>query len=94
MCGLPLLQRVFSQLGPVECRLLADEGAVARPGDVVATVTGAARTLLTGERLALNLLQHLSGIATLTREYVARVAGAGLVIRDTRKTVPGMCGSQ
>ena len=90
VCGLPLLQRVFTNLGPVDCRLLAAEGAVAQPGDVVATVTGGARTLLTGERLALNLLQHLCGIATLTRQYVARVADTGLVVRDTRKTVPGM----
>lgn len=90
VCGLPLLPQVFERLGPIECRLLAAEGALAQPGDVVATVTGAARTLLTGERLALNLLQHLCGIATLARRYVARVAGTGLVVRDTRKTLPGM----
>jgi nicotinate-nucleotide pyrophosphorylase (carboxylating) len=53
-------------------------------------VHGSARTLLAGERLVLNLLQHLCGIATLTRRYVERVSGTGLVVRDTRKTVPGM----
>jgi nicotinate-nucleotide pyrophosphorylase (carboxylating) len=90
VCGLPLLQQVFAKLGPVECQLLAEEGQAARSGDVVATVRGSARTLLAGERLALNLLQHLCGIATLTRRYVERVAGTGLVVRDTRKTVPGM----
>lgn len=90
VCGLPLLEKVFGHIGPVECRVLAAEGALARPGDVVATVQGRARTLLAGERLALNLLQHLCGIATLTRRYVERVEGTGLVVRDTRKTVPGM----
>jgi nicotinate-nucleotide pyrophosphorylase (carboxylating) len=90
VCGLPLLDRVFGRLGPVACRMLATEGEVARAGDVVATVEGHARTLLAGERLALNLVQHLCGIATLTRRYVERVAGTGLVVRDTRKTVPGM----
>ena len=90
VCGLPLLERVFDKLGPVECRLLAGEGEVAHAGDVVATVEGAARTLLAGERLVLNLVQQLCGIATLTRRYVERVAGTGLVVRDTRKTVPGM----
>lgn len=90
VCGLPLLERVFGTLEPVECRLVAAEGQTVRPGDVVATVEGSARTLLAGERLALNLIQHLCGIATLTRRYVERVAGTGLVVRDTRKTVPGM----
>lgn len=90
VCGLPLLERVFARLGPVECRTLAAEGQLARPGDVVATVQGGARALLAGERLALNLLQHLCGIATLTRRYVERVAGTKLVVRDTRKTLPGM----
>jgi len=90
VCGLPLLERVFARLGPVECRLLAAEGAQARSGDVVATLEGSARALLAGERLALNLIQHCCGIATLVRRYVERVAGTGLVVRDTRKTVPGM----
>jgi nicotinate-nucleotide pyrophosphorylase len=90
VCGLPLLGLVFGKLEPVECRLLAAEGQLARPGDVVATVRGSARTLLAGERLALNLVQHLCGIATLTRRYVERVSSTGLVVRDTRKTVPGM----
>jgi len=90
VCGLPLLGVVFGRIGRVQCRVLAAEGALARPGDVVATVQGKARTLLAGERLALNLIQHLCGIATLTRQYVERVAGTGLTVRDTRKTVPGM----
>jgi len=90
VCGLGALAAVFERLGGADVELLVDDGHVASPGDVVARATGAARTLLAGERLMLNLVQHLSGIATATRRSVERVAGTGLVIRDTRKTVPGM----
>src|SRR6266850_4001352 len=90
VCGLPLLERVFQRIGPVEITVDAAEGSRAAAGQVLATVDGAARTLLAGERVALNLLQHLCGIATLTRAYVDRVAGTRLVVRDTRKTLPGM----
>jgi nicotinate-nucleotide pyrophosphorylase (carboxylating) len=90
VCGLPLLERVFRRLGTVRVVIDAEEGAAAAPGQVLATLDGDARTLLAGERVALNLLQHLCGIATLTRAYVDRVAGSGLVVRDTRKTLPGM----
>ena len=90
VCGLPLLELVFRRIGPVGVSVQAAEGARAASGQVVATLEGPARTLLAGERVALNLLQHLCGIATLTRAYVDRVAGTGLVVRDTRKTLPGM----
>ena len=90
VCGLPLLERVFRRLGDVRGSALADEGALAAPGQVLATLEGPARALLAGERVALNLLQHLCGIATLTRAYVERVRGTPLVVRDTRKTLPGM----
>jgi nicotinate-nucleotide pyrophosphorylase (carboxylating) len=81
---------VFARLGPVDVTLKVNEGAEVSRGEELATIDGEARTLLAGERLVLNLLQHLSGIATLTRACVAKVAGTGLVVRDTRKTVPGM----
>jgi nicotinate-nucleotide pyrophosphorylase (carboxylating) len=90
VCGLPLVERVFRRIGPVRVFIDAREGADATLGQVLATVDGDARTLLGGERVALNLLQHLCGIATLTRAYVERVAGTKLVVRDTRKTLPGM----
>ena len=90
VCGLPLLERVFRRLGDVRGSAEADEGALAAPRQVLATLEGPARALLAGERVALNLLQHLCGIATLTRAYVERVRGTPLVVRDTRKTLPGM----
>jgi len=90
VCGVPLLERVFAPLGGARVTQLVPEGTFVRGSTVVATVTGPARTLLAGERLALNFVQRLSGIATLTREIVAAVAGTGVVVRDTRKTLPGM----
>jgi len=90
VCGLPLLERVFRRLGDVRGSAEADEGALAAPLQVLATLEGPARALLAGERVALNLLQHLCGIATLTRAYVKRAQGTSLVVRDTRKTLPGM----
>ena len=65
-------------------------GASLQPGDQIATVRGSARRLLTRERVALNFLQHLSGVATLARKFVDRVAGTGCRILDTRKTIPGL----
>jgi nicotinate-nucleotide pyrophosphorylase (carboxylating) len=90
VCGLPLLARLFGRLGAVEITLRAGEGAAAAAGQELAVLDGDARTLLAGERVALNLLQHLCGVATLTRSCVERVAGTRLVVRDTRKTLPGL----
>jgi nicotinate-nucleotide pyrophosphorylase (carboxylating) len=69
---------------------LVGEGQQAVPGAVVARVAGPARALLTGERVALNFLSHMSGIATLTRRYVDAIGGTGARIADTRKTTPGL----
>jgi nicotinate-nucleotide pyrophosphorylase (carboxylating) len=90
LAGLPLAERVFDRLGGVEVERLAEDGDAVAAGTVVARYAGGARTLLAGERLALNLLQHLSGIATLTRQCVELVRGTKVVVRDTRKTVPGL----
>jgi nicotinate-nucleotide pyrophosphorylase (carboxylating) len=89
--GLPLVQRVFRELDPaMEFEFLAQDGdCVETPRDVV-RCAGRARAILTGERTALNFLAHLSGIATLTRRFVERLAGTKAKIRDTRKTTPGM----
>jgi nicotinate-nucleotide pyrophosphorylase (carboxylating) len=86
--GLRVAADVFDRLGATLEPLAADGDAV-DPG-TVARVEGPARGVLTGERLALNVLGRLSGIATLTRRYVDAVAGTGAVILDTRKTTPGL----
>jgi nicotinate-nucleotide pyrophosphorylase (carboxylating) len=90
VCGLPILHRVYEAVGAVNVTRHVEEGATVTPGTVLATIEGEGRSLLSGERVALNFVQHLSGIATLTRAHVDRVAGTKLVIRDTRKTVPGL----
>jgi nicotinate-nucleotide pyrophosphorylase (carboxylating) len=74
----------------LRCRLHVRSGARLTPGRTILTVEGRARAILSAERTALNLLGHLSGIATLTRRYVDRVRGTRAVIIDTRKTLPGL----
>jgi nicotinate-nucleotide pyrophosphorylase (carboxylating) len=89
--GMPLAVEVFRKLEPgVEIQILAHDGDRARAGSVLARLRGQARGLLTAERTALNILQHLSGIATVTRKYVDRLEGTGTVLLDTRKTIPGL----
>jgi nicotinate-nucleotide pyrophosphorylase (carboxylating) len=82
---------VFTRYVP-ECKveLLVEDGARASKGQVLARITGPARGMLSAERTALNILQHLSGIATLTATYVEKIAGTGAVLLDTRKTTPGL----
>lgn len=91
LAGLAVAQRAFALLDP-DTRLVAGigDGDAVRPGDVVATVTGHGRAILSGERVALNFLQRMSGIATATRRYVEAVRGTRAVILDTRKTAPGL----
>lgn len=90
VCGLPILPRVFEGLGDVAITPHATDGDRVEAGTVLADLEGTARALLGGERLVLNFLQHLSGVATLTRTHVDLVRGTRLVVRDTRKTVPGL----
>ncbi|HWN81982.1 MAG TPA: carboxylating nicotinate-nucleotide diphosphorylase, partial [Candidatus Udaeobacter sp.] len=66
------------------------DGAKLEPGEIVCQVEGRARALLSAERVALNLLQHLSGVASLTARFVAALDGTGVKVRDTRKTLPGL----
>ncbi len=91
VAGVPVAWCVFASLDP-SCRLdqAVGEGRWAEPGDLVATVRGPARALLGGERVALNFLQRLSGIATATRIAVDALRGTGAAITDTRKTTPGL----
>jgi nicotinate-nucleotide pyrophosphorylase (carboxylating) len=91
LAGLPVAEAVFRRRAP-DCGFApgAADGDRIAPGTVLATVTGPARALLTAERTALNLLSHMSGIATLTRRYVDRIAGTKAQLIDTRKTTPGL----
>jgi len=91
LCGHAWFEACYRTLDPrVAVKWRAEEGTAAAAGAVVCTVHGPTRALLTGERTALNFLQLLSGVATLTRRYVEAVAGTRAAIVDTRKTVPGL----
>lgn len=90
IAGTALAALVFHSLdASLAVDVAKEDGASVAPGDVVLTVSGAARPILTGERTALNFLQRLSGVASLTRRYVDAVRGTGARILDTRKTTPG-----
>ncbi|MDQ2748747.1 MAG: carboxylating nicotinate-nucleotide diphosphorylase [Actinomycetota bacterium] len=92
VAGLPVAAYVFEVVGQGRLRveLGTQDGARVTAGEVLATVRGPVRDILTAERTALNLLGHLSGIATLTRAWVDAVSGTNAAIRDTRKTLPGL----
>src|SRR2546421_2708633 len=91
VAGLEAAEEVFVTLDPQQqIEAFAADGEEIEAGKVIARASGFADVMLAGERVALNLLQHLSGIATLTREYVRAVDGTGVQIVDTRKTTPGL----
>ncbi|MBB5985720.1 carboxylating nicotinate-nucleotide diphosphorylase [Sphingobium lignivorans] len=91
VAGLPIAAAFFRALDPqVEIEILVAEGAQVTPGTDLMRLRGKARAMLTAERSALNTVQHLTGIATLTRSYVDRIAGTGAILLDTRKTIPGL----
>lgn len=91
VCGLPVAKMVFRVTDPsLRFAVKVEEGRRVKPGTVVAVVSGRARSILKAERVALNFMQRLSGIATLTREFVSRVRGTRAKILDTRKTTPGL----
>jgi len=93
VAGLPLAKRIFHALDPsIQWRAQKKDGDSIKPGDTLAVVQGSSQTLLKAERVALNFLQRLSGIATRTHQYVkaAREASDSVRIADTRKTTPGL----
>ncbi|HEX8170149.1 MAG TPA: carboxylating nicotinate-nucleotide diphosphorylase [Thermoanaerobaculia bacterium] len=91
IAGLAVVETVFRMLDPnAAVELLARDGDVVRPGDLIATVNASVIALLSGERTALNLLQRASGIATMTRRYADAIAGTKAKVYDTRKTAPGL----
>jgi nicotinate-nucleotide pyrophosphorylase (carboxylating) len=91
VAGLPIAIAFFRHLDPdMEVEALAADGDSVAAGSDLLTLKGNARALLTAERSALNTVQHLSGIATMTRAYVHAIAGTGCTLLDTRKTIPGL----
>ncbi len=91
VAGLPLAAAFFRVLDPtIEIELLTDEGAEVPAGGDLIRLSGNARALLTAERSALNTVQHLSGIATMTRQYVEAMGDTSCTLLDTRKTIPGL----
>ena len=91
VAGLPVAAAFFRALDPaVEIETLVEEGAAVERGAGLMRLSGNARALLTAERSALNTVQHLSGIATMTREYVRAMGDGNAVLLDTRKTIPGL----
>ncbi|MDR1291883.1 MAG: carboxylating nicotinate-nucleotide diphosphorylase [Clostridiales Family XIII bacterium] len=89
VAGLEVFQRVFTMLGGVECRLFREDGESVHSGEKIAELTGNTRNLLTGERTALNFVQRMSGVATLTSRCVQALSGSRTKLLDTRKTTPG-----
>lgn len=90
IAGLPAAEAVFREVDPrLHFRAHVEEGAHVSPGDVIARVHGRTRSILSGERLALNLLQRMSGVATKTGEFVRALQGLPVRLVDTRKTTPG-----
>ena len=91
VAGLPIAEAFFRALDPdVEIEILVAEGESVAAGADLMRMKGNARALLIAERSALNTVQHLTGIATMTRTYVDRIAGTGATLLDTRKTIPGL----
>ena len=87
--GIEMAKAVLTEVGVAGIEVLVQDGASVNAGDILIRVSGNARAILLAERTALNFLGHLSGIATLTNQWVKAIAGTKCEIRDTRKTTPG-----
>lgn len=91
LCGIEIAKRVFELAGgDVEFNIVINDGEYVKKGDIIARMSGSTRTLLKGERTALNILQHMSGIATATNKCAELVKGTNAMVTDTRKTLPGL----
>lgn len=91
LAGIEIARRVFERVdAAIKFEILIKDGTAIKPGDIAAAISGSVSGILKAERTALNFLQRLSGIATLTAQYVAEVKGTEAKIYDTRKTTPGM----
>lgn len=91
LAGMDMALRIFKRFDPtLQVEVLIEDGAEVKKGDIAMYVTGSVRSLLQTERLMLNVMQRMSGIATMTRRYVKRLEGTQTRVLDTRKTTPGM----
>ena len=91
LAGVEVAKKVFARFDPtMQVEVLMGEGSKVKPGDIAMVVTGKVRSLLQTERLMLNIMQRMSGIATMTNRYVERLQGTGTRVLDTRKTTPGL----
>ncbi|MCI5876553.1 MAG: carboxylating nicotinate-nucleotide diphosphorylase [Prevotella sp.] len=91
LAGVEIAKMVFHRFDPtMQVEVLIHDGAQVKKGDIAMIVTGKVQSLLQTERLMLNIMQRMSGIATMTHKYVERIAGTGAHVLDTRKTTPGM----
>src|SRR5574344_21345 len=91
LAGVEVAKKVFHRFDPtMKVEVLINDGAKVKKGDIAMIVTGKVRSLLQTERLMLNIMQRMSGIATMTNKYVERLKGTKTHVRDTRKTTPGM----
>lgn len=91
LAGIEVAKKVFARFDPtMKVEVLIQDGATVKVGDIAMVVTGKIRSLLQTERLMLNILQRMSGIATMTHRYVERLQGTGTRVLDTRKTTPGL----
>ncbi len=91
LAGVDVAIKVFHKLDPqIKIDILINDGSCVKPGDIVFVVEGKVQSILQAERIMLNIMQRMSGVATATNKYVALIAGTGAKVLDTRKTTPGM----
>ena len=90
LCGSQVFKRVFEILGGADVEFLVLDGQNIKNGHIIAKIQGSTSIILSGERIALNLLQRMSGVATLTRQFVNEISGSGAKLLDTRKTTPNL----
>lgn len=91
LCGIDVAMRVFHILDDdIKTEIFIHDGEKLKKGDIIGTVSGSTKTILEGERTSLNILQHMSGVATATSQYAAQCEGTKATIADTRKTLPGL----
>ena len=90
ICGLEIFKRTFDILGGVEIEFMTTEGSVVKSKEIIAKISGTAKNILSGQRVALNLIQRMSGIATKTNKMVKILDGTGIKLMDTRKTTPNL----